>query len=180
METAVYLGNSNIRCALGNSTDEVFKRIMQGESGVKNGFAFLPERRASIEDLVIPCIEDVLHSSGVSLAEKRSLLIISTTKGNVHLLENGLQDDCFLGITARKIAANFSAANEPIVISNACISGISALIIAKRLIAGGQYSNVIVVGVDLLSPFIIEGFRSFKSLSDERCRPYDAAHCGLN
>ncbi|MDR2557202.1 MAG: beta-ketoacyl synthase, partial [Bacteroidales bacterium] len=187
METAVYLGYSNIRCALGNSTKEVFERIMQGDSGVKDGFAFLPERYASVEDLVIPCIEEVLRSSGVSLQNNDTLLVISTTKGNVHLLGNNFiakgddcTVDCFPGVTARKIAANFNAANEPIVISNACISGISALIIAKRLIASGQYSNVVVAGVDLLSPFIIEGFASFKSLSAERCRPYDASHCGLN
>ncbi len=65
-------------------------------------------------------------------------------------------------------------------ISNACISGVSALIFARRMILSGRYDNMIVVGVDVQNRFIISGFASFKSLSSELCRPYDASRCGLN
>ncbi len=65
-------------------------------------------------------------------------------------------------------------------ISNACISGVSALIFARRMILSGLYDNMIVVGVDVQNRFIISGFASFKSLSPELCRPYDALRCGLN
>ena len=65
-------------------------------------------------------------------------------------------------------------------ISNACISGVSALIFARRMILSGRYDNMIVVGVDVQNRFIISGFASFKSLSPELCRPYDASRCGLN
>lgn len=65
-------------------------------------------------------------------------------------------------------------------ISNACISGVSALIFARRMILNGRYDNMIVVGVDVQNRFIISGFASFKSLSSELCRPYDASRCGLN
>ena len=65
-------------------------------------------------------------------------------------------------------------------ISNACISGVSALIFARRMILSGSYDNMIVVGVDVQNRFIISGFASFKSLSSELCRPYDALRCGLN
>lgn len=65
-------------------------------------------------------------------------------------------------------------------ISNACISGVSALIFARRMILSGSYDNMIVVGVDVQNRFIISGFASFKSLSPELCRPYDALRCGLN
>lgn len=65
-------------------------------------------------------------------------------------------------------------------ISNACISGVSALIFARRMIISGRYDNMIVVGVDVQNRFIISGFASFKSLSPELCRPYDASRCGLN
>lgn len=65
-------------------------------------------------------------------------------------------------------------------ISNACISGLSALIFARRMILSGRYDNMIVVGVDVQNRFIISGFASFKSLSPELCRPYDALRCGLN
>lgn len=65
-------------------------------------------------------------------------------------------------------------------ISNACISGVSAMIFARRMILSGCYDNMIVVGVDVQNRFIISGFASFKSLSPELCRPYDASRCGLN
>ena len=65
-------------------------------------------------------------------------------------------------------------------ISNACISGVSALIFARRMILSGRYDNMIVVGVDVQNRFIISGFASFKSLSSELCRPYDTSRCGLN
>ena len=65
-------------------------------------------------------------------------------------------------------------------ISNACISGVSALIFARRMILSGRYDNMIVVGVDVQNRFIISGFASFKSLSSELCMPYDASRCGLN
>ena len=65
-------------------------------------------------------------------------------------------------------------------ISNACISGVSALIFARRMILSGRYDNMIVVGVDVQNRFIISGFASFKSLSSELCRPYDALRCGWN
>lgn len=65
-------------------------------------------------------------------------------------------------------------------ISNACISGVSALIFARRMILSCRYDNMIVVGVDVQNRFIISGFASFKSLSPELCRPYDSSRCGLN
>jgi len=66
------------------------------------------------------------------------------------------------------------------VISNACISGVSAIVAARRLILSGRYDNVAVAGVDVQNRFITSGFASFKSLSPELCRPYDRSRCGLN
>jgi 3-oxoacyl-[acyl-carrier-protein] synthase-1 len=65
------------------------------------------------------------------------------------------------------------------VVSNACISGVLAIITAQRLIQSGQYENVIVSGGDLVSEFTLSGFNSFKALSDEPCKPYDAARKGI-
>ncbi|MCM1501539.1 MAG: beta-ACP synthase [Bacteroidales bacterium] len=118
----------------------------------------------------------------------RRAFILSTTKGNVDLLEqfvmsgsNGeLPEDAFLAEAARRIAARYGLENDCYVISNACISGVSALVVGKRMIEYGIYDEVIVAGVDVLSPFIVSGFASFRSLSPELCRPYDASRCGLN
>lgn len=122
----------------------------------------------------------------------RRAFILSTTKGNVDLLEDYimsggrdaqesvLPEDAFLAETAKKIASRYGLENDCYAISNACISGVSALVFAKRLIEDGRYDEAIVAGVDTLSPFIVSGFASFRSLSTEMCRPYDASRCGLN
>ena len=66
------------------------------------------------------------------------------------------------------------------IISNACISGVSAIVAARRMLLVGDYDMVIVVGADTQNRFITSGFASFKSLSPELCRPYDESRCGLN
>jgi 3-oxoacyl-[acyl-carrier-protein] synthase-1 len=66
------------------------------------------------------------------------------------------------------------------VVSNACISGVVALITGSQLLRAGCYKQIVVCGADRISPFILNGFNSLKALSSEFCRPYDEAHCGLN
>src|SRR5574344_135101 len=42
------------------------------------------------------------------------------------------------------------------------------------------FKYAVVIGAEVLSKFIISGFQSFKALSQERCKPFDANRCGLN
>jgi 3-oxoacyl-[acyl-carrier-protein] synthase-1 len=43
----------------------------------------------------------------------------------------------------------------------------------------GKYKHVVVTGGDVLSKFIVSGFLSFKALSTNRCKPFDAFRDGL-
>ena len=141
------------------------------------------EKCTELETLMIEQIGRVLKASGLTLTDSSVGLIISTTKGNVGLLEGNtesLPEDAFLYCTAEKVARYHNAVNNPIVISNACISGVSAFVAGRRLIVSGKYDHVIVVGCDMLCEFITSGFASFKSISENRCRPYDAERNGLN
>lgn len=114
----------------------------------------------------------------MSPANERTLILLSTTKGNIGLL-NGDPAKCDLNDTAEVVGKYFGAANRPLVISNACISGVSAIVVASRLIRSGEYDHVFVAGFDLLCDFIVSGFNAFKSVSPVLCRPYDAARDGL-
>lgn len=140
-----------------------------------------------LEQLFILAIREVLvQSEGglseISLENPDCALLLSTTKGNVDLLTANLPADhpAFLWKMGERIEDYFKAYNKVEVISNACISGGSALIVAKRWIETGRYKRVIVAGGDILSHFITSGFLSFKSVSEQRCRPYDAQRDGLN
>lgn len=141
------------------------------------------EGYTELESLLISQIGKVLDESSLSLSDPSVRLVISTTKGNVGLLEGNTEavpEDAFLYATAKKIGNHFNAAAKPVVISNACISGVSAMVVGRRLILSGECDHVIVAGCDLICEFITTGFASFKSVSSSNCRPYDAERNGLN
>ena len=160
-----------------------------------------------LEQLFILTTQEVISQSGVNLQESDCALLLSTTKGNIDLLsdqekrtnsdkpsgsvqstidnpsflqELSADSPTFLWKMAERIGHFFEAANQVEVISNACISGVSALVVAKRWIESGRYKRVIVAGGDILSHFITSGFLSFRSVSAHRCRPYDIQRDGLS
>lgn len=120
-------------------------------------------------------------------AERRKALIFSSTKGNIGILDAvpedtaALPEEVFLDCSAKRIGRHFGYHPEDVfTVSNACISGVSSIVVAKRMIEYGRYDEVTVVGVDTISRFIASGFASFRSLSASLCRPYDASRDGLN
>lgn len=134
-----------------------------------------------IEKMLILSVIKANDNANIDLCDKRTAFVISTTKGNVsYLSENNNDDKIFLWHTAEMVCRFFGNCNEPLVISNACISGAAAQMEALRLIENGIYDNVVVTGADVLSKFIISGFQSFKALSSERCQPFDRDRKGLN
>lgn len=141
------------------------------------------ESFSKLERLSIFSIQNVLENSGVSLEDPKTLLIYSTTKGNIDLLETKghlPKERVYLTAMLMQIASYFKAASEPVILSNACISGLLAIILAKRFIVAGQYDTVVVCGGDLVTEFTVSGFRSFNALSPNPCKPFDARREGIN
>lgn len=193
MSRNIWFGAEAMATAAGDG-NQTISAIASYQSGLRYNEAYgmiagiIPDKQkiegcTELESLMISQIGKVLDESGLSLADPSVRLVISTTKGNVALLEgntDNLPEDAFLYATAKKVGAYFNAATRPMVISNACISGVSAMVVGRRLILAGQCDHVIVVGCDMLCEFITTGFASFKSISSSNCRPYDAARNGLN
>ena len=128
----------------------------------------LESQYTKFERLVIMAVNDVLNQTHTDIADPTVGFIISTTKGNSVLIDHTAESQdgrVSLWKTSDRIGRYFGAANRPIIVSNACISGVSALIVGKRLIEAGVYGSVIVAGCDVLTHFITSGFKSFKSLS---------------
>ena len=143
----------------------------------------LESQYTKFERLVIMAITDILNQTHIDLENNSIGIVISTTKGNSVLIDHTMDSQdgrVSLWKTSDRIGRYFGAANRPIIVSNACISGLSALIVGKRLIEAGVFESVIVAGCDVLSHFITSGFKSFKSLSANRCLPYDERRDGLN
>ena len=104
-------------------------------------------------------------------------LFAATTVGTIDLLEQGSSADTaqeFL-LAAEKI---FSIADGTLV-SAACASGQTAAALAMRALRNGDCRHALVVGGDVTSEFVTEGFASLGALSKTVCRPYDAGRDGL-
>jgi 3-oxoacyl-[acyl-carrier-protein] synthase I len=206
----VFIISDNIISPLGCTTEQNFVQLTNAVSGVKEHN--IPEKSSRLfcgslitasqgenlfksfnpadgytkfEQLLILSISNALQNCSVSIDDPQTVLIISSTKGNIGLLETEkiseeLKDRIALHTSAKIIASHFQHKNIPVVISNACISGLTALLTGKRLIESGQYKHAIVAGADLISGFVLSGFQSFQALSDKPCKPFDANRNGIN
>jgi 3-oxoacyl-[acyl-carrier-protein] synthase-1 len=134
-----------------------------------------------LEKMMILALHPVIQKSGTSLTE-RTGLIISTTKGNITALEHE-SDANFqqapLHRLAKNIAEFFGFSAEPIVVSNACVSGILGISVAKKLVQADLYDNVFVVAGDEVSHFVLSGFNSFQAMSDLPCKPFCSKRTGV-
>ena len=136
------------------------------------------------EKMLLSSSVQAVRESGIDASSDRVLFIISTTKGNVALLDSRIKgyspERVLLGESARLVSRYFGNPNAPVVVCNACISGVCAQIEAMRALRSGCYDYAVVIGADEQSPFIISGFLSFKALTDTPCRPFDKDRTGLN
>lgn len=187
----IYLGASSVVTCLGDK-QQTLDAMYRGETGLlyseRYGMYVGECRVASLPDftrfesLVLQTIKEVAEQCDLPLNSPDLQLIISTTKGNVELLAEGCQEidqRAFLYGSAQRIAQQIGAVHAPIVISNACISGVSAFVVAQDVLLSKAQKHVVIVGCDVLSEFITSGFASFRSISSQPCRPYDAERDGL-
>jgi 3-oxoacyl-[acyl-carrier-protein] synthase-1 len=157
-------------------------RIQQENLEVKYASLNPKEKHTRLEKMFLVSLSDTISSSNIELTSRVGL-IISTTKGNIDVLEKNnpfSEERVYLHVLGEKIKNFFGFKNEAIVLSNACVSGVLAVAAAKRLITQDRYDHVFLVGGDLVTPFILSGFNSFQALSDEPCRPYCKTRSGIN
>lgn len=191
----IWIVADSIISPLGLTTQDNFANLRLGMSGLKliddqnfNASAFYGGQTKHVsndtssskfEVLCQATIQNLLAKCTIDL--ERTLFILSTTKGNITYLEEGQADHprIHLHETAEYLATGFGLKNT-MVISNACISGVMALMVGKRMIEIGRYDNAVVVGADVLSRFVISGFQSLHALSTDICRPFDAQRKGIN
>lgn len=134
------------------------------------------------EAMAYHSIVGALRQTNLDVKAKNVVLILSTTKGNIELLAEQPADKSpiYPGTAAQRIADKLGITTTPITVCNACISGVSAIILALRLLEAQCYDYAIVCGADTQNPFTISGFQSLKAVSDEACKPFDLERTGLN
>ena len=194
--------STNITSPLGFSTEENYQAVRTGASalrcygpkaGESQGLWGLPEPFAAslfseeqksrlaidgytfFEALAIRSVREALSHISLDVASPRVVLILSTTKGNI-----GQAVRYYPSEAAAMIAKAIGVTTTPIVVCNACVSGLSAMLLANHLLSASLYDYAIVVGAEVQSRFIVSGFQSLKAVSAEPCRPFDMERNGLN
>lgn len=137
------------------------------------------------EKMMVCSVSNALAKTTIDIRSAETLLVISTTKGNIDLLEEEKKalfdpERVNLWKSADVVCEFFGNPNNPVIISHACISGIVAQIVAKRYLESEQYKNVVVVGCDMVTSFVASGFQSFMALSPNPCKPFDKSRDGLS
>lgn len=137
-------------------------------------------------------VSELIKSSGLSQEEvKKTGFISSTTVGGMDKTELSYYDLKGGKKTAiaalhpsgehtEKIAKLFGINAHVSTVSTACSSASNAMIIGARMIKSKQIDRVIVGGVDALSKFTMNGFKSLMILDKDHCKPFDSERKGLN
>jgi 3-oxoacyl-[acyl-carrier-protein] synthase I len=203
----IYITETNCITPLGFDVQSNVEAILRGESGIQlhgdvslmpNSFyasiistekinsAFekisTEKKYSRLEKMMILALEPIIKNSGIELNSKTAF-ILSTTKGNVTALKEDSEasfNNAHLDVLAKNVADFFGFKTQPIVVSNACVSGILAVSIAKRMIQSELYDNIFVVAGDEVSEFVLSGFNAFQAMSDLPCKPYSKNRTGVS
>ena len=176
-----YIHSYNCVTPLGITVQENVEALLQGKTGIQ----FYPHYESfsdiylgkipsqMIEDAfpyVSPSMElswlerltllAVIPFVPIIFTRERTAFVFATTKGNISKLNTSSDGDTLPYLTkiAKKIATFIGIKTEPIVVSNACVSGAMAVSVADRLIRMGSYDNALVVAADEVSEFVLSGF----------------------
>ena len=207
MQKAVYIQEASLITPLGFSISENVSAIEKEQSGIQEqhctdildspfyaamiaseqidaAFDKLgdPSKFMKLEKMMLLSVAETLEKSNLHISEKTAL-IIATTKGSIDALDpdnSFTKERAYLPVLGKKIQSFFGFKQEPIVVSNACVSGILAVAVAKRLIQSNVYENAVVVAGDLVSKFTVTGFNTFQALSDGPCKPYSKYRNGIS
>ncbi|WP_335965164.1 beta-ketoacyl synthase N-terminal-like domain-containing protein [Galbibacter sp. PAP.153] len=203
-----YLSYNNIVSALGNNSNDVIDKITNEQSGLEliddkkilsepfcaslidnlalntifEDFSDKKNEYTRLEKIMIVSLGQVIQKANISLTE-RTGLIISTTKGNIDVLEKNSifpKNRSYLHVLGQAIKKHFGFINDAIIVSNACVSGILSVAIAKRYIDANVYDDVLIVSGDMVTRFVLSGFQSFQALSQTPCKPYSIYRSGIN
>lgn len=203
MKKEIYITDYNCITPLGFDVSSNWSTLLEGKSGIalhkiienhepfyasmidseklneefsKN---FNNQNFTRLEKMFLLSLKPLVENNHIS---DKTAFILSTTKGNISLLKNQdtLPEGVFLSSLAQKIADFFGFKTKPIVVSNACASGVMAIAVAKNMIQTGQYKDAFVIAGDEISEFVISGFNSFQAIGTGICKPYDKNRNGIN
>ena len=196
----IYINRANILTPLGLSVETNWNELIRGNSAVKKleSFDHLNqffagkiddsifydlnvqinnyEKYTRLELFGILVLQTIVDQSKIT---NKTGFVVSTTKGNIKQLSSSFSEASIPDF-ANKISNYFGFKNNPLVISNACVSGVLAVNVAKRFIEMDVCDDVYVLALDELTDFVLTGFNSFQAMDFDLCKPFDVDRKGVN
>ncbi|AYN05903.1 beta-ketoacyl synthase N-terminal-like domain-containing protein [Flavobacterium sp. 140616W15] len=207
MTRAAYITQTNCITPLGFDVPSNIDAIVHGQSGIQlhenlslmlipfyasiinddelnTAFAKVSPKTnySRLEKMMLLALEPIIKNSKIDL-DSKTAFILSTTKGNVTALKKDSPEsfqNAYLHTLAQTIADYFGFKTQPIVVSNACVSGILAISVAKRILQSELYDNIFIVAGDEVSEFVLSGFNAFQAMSSLPCKPYSLNRTGVS
>ena len=190
---SIVLGSAHCISAVGEGIEQSFARMRNGgtASALRDGIGTRPATLGMIAEELLPsgphrihrlldrCLTPVLDQLK-PLPHERWACVLATTKGDVAALVNGDPLASALPLVAEHVRVRCGFKEAPITISLACASGTAAIITACSAIERGHFDHAIVIGADVLSRFVVDGFAALFALDAEPCKPFDAQRAGIN
>lgn len=175
----------NLKTPIGDAYD-TYNAIENGESSIKTLYDENNEILFSVsmfvelktEEKFVRLLDEELEVYRQYLQDKDLKILISTAKGDVDTyisLKNNIISD---QLSLLQIKNNIH--NEISIVSNACVSALSAISFASYYLNKGCFSKILVIGIDLVSDFVKKGFNNINALSPKKCRPFDKYRSGTN
>lgn len=191
----VFVADTSIVTAMGNSIDEMWPGLCAGGSAIKPVHRFQTDRlvyhdAACVEGLE-PDKEENFICKLISGAldnlkplPKDTFTIWTGIKGDVQFIESMAEGregrPPYLARHYREwVCSYLGVPDTGLEINAACASSTVGLAIGAQMISEGRYSSVLVCAADMVSRFIFTGFASLRGLSATKCRPFDRDRDGL-
>jgi 3-oxoacyl-[acyl-carrier-protein] synthase I len=197
----VFAINPHIYSPLGTNSAENFASVLAGKTGLKSeqfhfsekplwvsrveseqlesDFGFHKSAFSKLEKMCLVSMMSVIEQTNLQEYLSETALVFCSTKGNIDALNDDFSQISIPKL-AQKLADFVGILHKPFIISNACISGLQGIVWGTRLIKSRAFKYVLVVAGDLVSDFVLSGFKSFNAVSDEPCRPFDNERKGIN
>ncbi len=206
--STTYITSAEMLSPLGIGLDHNFQQIKAGMTGLKEQksaaartpifcAAIAEEQVAAYDNLIQPTepltklekmvlvtAKRLLAQHNFDPRDPQNIFIFCTTKGNIDLL---FESDTMIpkgrilfSDSAQVMAKQLGFTHLPIVVSNACISGVEGILLGRQLIEAGLCQQAMVIAADLVTDFTISGFYSLKAYAKGVCRPFDKDRTGVN
>lgn len=137
-------------------------------------------------------LKEAINKSGITQTDIRDCGLIVGTSGflfeseRAYLREKAAGEAAPTPVSGRgtgkaasRIARGLGLNGPVITVTTACTSSANAMLVAQRLLRRKQSKRVIVMGIEALSAFTLNGFYSLMLLSPDGTRPFDASRAGL-